>query len=60
MIINTAIWHWPQWTLLVLAASDIMLSVRYHGHVRKPLNAGMDAFKWFMLLAFLLVGGFFS
>ena len=60
IVINVGMWAWPQWTILAFAVLDFLLSIRYHGYPRKPLSAGMDAFKWILLLAFLVAAGFFS
>lgn len=60
MIIDTSVWGWPQWIVIVLFTLALATHALNHGKERPPYNAptGFIAVAFWLFL--LSAGGFFS
>lgn len=68
MIIDTSLWHWPQWTIIILYSVSLLVSCSIHGDpmvdpgtkLPRKYNA-FHALRNFALIFFILIaGGFFK
>lgn len=56
----TAVWHWPQWTLLIMMTISLIGNCSLHRKERPPYNAPLAMVGFMISLFILSCGGFFG
>ncbi|CAN7496076.1 hypothetical protein LJR231_003482 [Phyllobacterium sp. LjRoot231] len=60
IVINTALWAWPQWTLLFLEALTLIGYCGLHGKPRVDYNFAHGIINFAITMGLLVFGGVFS